>query len=694
MVSRSPEDASSSDAIADYRNGWSALSQLIGEGKSFSGRERDCAFLNLGGERFANVSAASGLNLQHDGRAVAVTDWDYDGRLDFWVTARTAPRLRLLHNQTGGTSTRRFLAIQLEGTSSNRDAIGARIEMRVNGESSPRIRTIRAGDGFLAQSAKRAHWGLVGAARVDSITVRWPGGETVQLQDPPQSGFHKLRQGDSSLEPVEYGTSVRAWTEWRKEGLADDAASATSNASTMRSWIIGRVPFPESEIFNWEGEPTGTLPIEGEERPTLINLWSQTCLPCLAELREWTQNARRIEETGLRVVALNVDAPSSSAGRRAKLTLQDMGFPFQSFRASPGVVEAMEIVHRGYIEMQQPLPAPTSFLLDDRGRVAAIYKGPVSVDQMVRDVALLDQPLETQRDASVPYQGRWASNPFPPNPISVAEGLIAASAMDRAIDYLRSAVKNVQPNADGQFRADSLEYEARLRLRLGDLLFSEANLDEAATVYAALVELTPSDYARHQQIGERMLTRNQAEAALRHLRLAAESDNAAPTVAYNLGLANLALGRLDPAIAGFQSYLESDPEDLAARYQLGNAYLKRGNIERAIDAYERCVRLNPQFHYATQGLAWLLATDASARDGARAVALARTLVETLGRRDPGSLHTLAAALAANRQFSEAIAVIDQALQAAGTRADGRAATAELARARKLYENDQPITISR
>jgi len=73
---------------------------MISAGRSFSGRERHCAYLDTGkpagGDplRFVNVSATTGLDLPDDGRGLALTDWDQDGDLDVWISNRTAPRLR------------------------------------------------------------------------------------------------------------------------------------------------------------------------------------------------------------------------------------------------------------------------------------------------------------------------------------------------------------------------------------------------------------------------------------------------------------------------------------------------------------------------------------------------------------------------------------------------------------------------
>ncbi|MCP4888112.1 MAG: hypothetical protein GY904_16060, partial [Planctomycetaceae bacterium] len=71
------------------------LGRMIVEGRSFSGNERNCVFLNTGEAaaakgRFANVSAVSGLDFPDDARAVALVDWDHDGDEDLWISNRNA----------------------------------------------------------------------------------------------------------------------------------------------------------------------------------------------------------------------------------------------------------------------------------------------------------------------------------------------------------------------------------------------------------------------------------------------------------------------------------------------------------------------------------------------------------------------------------------------------------------------------
>ena len=75
--------------------------QLVRSGSSWSGRERNCIFLNCSQvdrettfPRFANISAVSGLDFATMDVASPLVDWDHDGDLDLWFRNRTAPRLQ------------------------------------------------------------------------------------------------------------------------------------------------------------------------------------------------------------------------------------------------------------------------------------------------------------------------------------------------------------------------------------------------------------------------------------------------------------------------------------------------------------------------------------------------------------------------------------------------------------------------
>ena len=122
------------DADFGRVEGKTELDRMMHGGRAFSGHERNCCFLNtLGfgadGDRFATISAVSGLDLDDDGRALASVDWDQDGQLDLWVTNRNAPRIRFFRNQSETGHGFVQLRLQGNGLDTNRDAIGARVTL-------------------------------------------------------------------------------------------------------------------------------------------------------------------------------------------------------------------------------------------------------------------------------------------------------------------------------------------------------------------------------------------------------------------------------------------------------------------------------------------------------------------------------------------------------------------------------------
>ena len=78
---------------------------------------------------------------------------------------------------------RTWIAVKPVGTSSNRDAIGARVTIDVGG--AVQIREIAAGSSQMGQNMLEAHFGLGTARTVDSVTVVWPSGKVKRLTDVP-----------------------------------------------------------------------------------------------------------------------------------------------------------------------------------------------------------------------------------------------------------------------------------------------------------------------------------------------------------------------------------------------------------------------------------------------------------------------------------------------------------------------------
>ena len=136
-------------------------------------------FRGLGDGRFADTSREAGkvLSERTVARGACFADYDNDGKIDAFLVNLGA-KGTLVHNVS--TNTGHWVAIKLVGTRSNRDGIGARVEVYAGSKRWTQERV--AGSGYLSQDDSRLHFGLGDAAAIDKIIVRWPSGREQTLE--------------------------------------------------------------------------------------------------------------------------------------------------------------------------------------------------------------------------------------------------------------------------------------------------------------------------------------------------------------------------------------------------------------------------------------------------------------------------------------------------------------------------------
>ncbi len=514
------------------------LSRMMSEGRSFSGNERNCCFLNTAarpgaGGRFANISAVSGLDFPDDGRAVALVDWDLDGDLDIWISNRNAPRLRLMRNDT--PTGNGYLALHLvgNGQTTNRDAIGARVEVVIGNQSSvigkekqsdgrpgesndlitddrnpqsairnpQSIKTLRAGEGFLAQSSKWLHFGLGAADAIEKVIVHWPGGETEEFTGIQVDHRYRLVQGLGTGQ----GPGQDITRPARETKLFPSTQKILPPSQVARIPMVELLTVPRCDFVGFDVGKR-PLPIKAG-RLVLVNLWSSSCRPCLRELSEFASRYDEIRAKGIEIVALSVDGLGTDASQTAAAARLASGskFPFTVGKVTPSLVETFQNLHDYQFPIHHRLPLPTSFLIDQQGRLAVIYKGPLSIDELLDDVAHSDGSRHERFAGSAPLAGQPIPHP------------------------------QVQQTADTQ--------AAILRFLLAAGMQQAGRADQALTQYAEVLKLKPDFAKAHNNLGNALQRMARSEEAIAHYQEALRIKPDNPEAHSNWGNALQSLGR-------------------------------------------------------------------------------------------------------------------------------------------------------
>ena len=155
-------------------------------------KQRKVVYRNLGTGRFQDISERLGdpVTVPKAGRGSAFADFDNDGHVDVAISnVNDRPDLFRLTDRSG----HHWITLTLVGTSSNRNAIGARVRALAGGASM--WQEVRGGGSYLSQNDLRVHFGVGDAARIDRIDVRWPNGLEESWTNLQVDSFHVLKEG-------------------------------------------------------------------------------------------------------------------------------------------------------------------------------------------------------------------------------------------------------------------------------------------------------------------------------------------------------------------------------------------------------------------------------------------------------------------------------------------------------------------
>jgi hypothetical protein len=167
--------------ISDAAN-WPPL-----DGRSLSGFQQKRVWINDGAGQFKEVAQLIGVTDIYDGRSIALADFGNRGVLDAVVANERGPLLLYRNTVTPGN---RWIEFELEGSASNRSAIGAQAKVFWNGQQ--QVQEVSGGSGFCAQNQRRLHFGLGQVTAIDRVEIRWPSGKTQTIAAPELNRIHKV----------------------------------------------------------------------------------------------------------------------------------------------------------------------------------------------------------------------------------------------------------------------------------------------------------------------------------------------------------------------------------------------------------------------------------------------------------------------------------------------------------------------
>lgn len=580
-MSQSPKITGDGIQQENYLNAFRELAQRIRQGASFSGRERNCALLNTGGGRFADISAVSGFAFPLDGRGMALSDWDHDGDLDLWLSNRNAPRLQFLQNTIPPVHSS-WLAVRLHGDpaqGTNRDAIGSRVELLFDDNGKERVvQTLHAGNGLMSQSSKWIHFGLSGKRNLKAIRIHWAGGKAQTFAVTALNERWHLRQRTGQ---------ARAHPTRPRVALAPKSLFLPEPTEVARIRLSQPLQIPDLYYQSMEGR--SNIKELTKNRAVLVNLWATWCAPCVEELKAFGAAHEKLAQKNLTVLALNVDhlgAGKLSSAQEAQQELAKLGFHMAGGIADPELVEllAQSILKTVYRHRQ--MPVPISFLIDRGGWLSAIYKGPVSIEQVLADRAQLGKSQEAALAAAVPFRGTWSHKWFVSNPVSISATHLEGGYYLEAREVLETwLAENDGPPGNSTNPKERLRNRqlGGIHFHLAEVANAEKKFAEAVTSYRKSLSFDPRQVPALHKLAWLLATSEDASLrngpeALKHAQflMQAPGMNQNPSVLGTLAAAHAATGDFGSAL----NITDKAIALLTARKQAAQAEIHRQRRQR------------------------------------------------------------------------------------------------------------------
>ena len=625
VVAWSPDEARASH---EYEQGWNAINELIRADGTWSGYERNVFYANNRDGTFSDVSSVVGLDFMEDGRSFALADFDQDGRLELFLKNRNAPQLRILKNVAENLPP--SIAFHLQGTKSNRDAIGAAVTIET--ASGRQTRMLQAGSGFLSQHSKDIFFGLGAEKGPVRASIRWPSGLVQELLNLPVDHKIWIKEGSNSLR-------MEPFRETATQQVAPPPESPREVEvlpQRVETWLLEPIAAPDFSLPDLSGQVQTLSATRG--KPVLLNFWSAKAPNAREELKVLQNSYHDWKSKDLQLIAVNLD---DRAIDEVRAFTQQFTFPI--LRGSEDVAAIYNILYRQLFDRHRDLSLPTSFLIDSKGNIVKVYQGPLAPQHVEQDFSRIPRTDAERLAQALPFPSARYALEFGRNHLSYGALFFQRGYLDPAAASFQQAFRDDPSRAEALYGIGSVylnqnknaaareTFERAVKLpanypdtlpdawnNLGVIATREGRVGDSVQYFQEALRLNPHHLLSLDNLGNAYRSQKRWDEAREALARALEVAPQDPEANYSLGMVFAQTNDTAKAYEYLQRALQARPVYPEALNNLGVLYLVTQRRDQAVASFEECIRLAPVFDQAYLNLARVYALE-GARDKARGV---------------------------------------------------------------------------
>jgi enediyne biosynthesis protein E4 len=575
--------------------------------------------LKYAGGKFADISPEAGESFRHPwaARGAAFGDLNNDGSVDIVISDYAGPAHLLLNKRE---NQHHWIELDLQGTRSNRDAIGARVKLT---SASGRVQygTVSTAGSYASANDRRLCFGLGEEQAVRQISIRWPSGTEQAVENPqpdqilrilePSSGAGAVPRATAAINQAALRGPVNiAVSSYRAPQLAAETSPETYYQSGLALLRQGRIK-EAAEAFR------GAVRL----KPEFVNAHYALGVALSRMGRE--QLAAALDQF-LEVLRLKPDHVDARVDLSSILALEGDSPAAaaqleQAIHIAPSNADLYVLLGKAQLDSTEYSKAINSFRKASElspGLSAAHYGlGLTSIKQ--HDSTAATQEFRKALDLN-------PGDPF--SHLELGKTYFGEGNLGEAAKHLNEAVRSRPGMAEAY-------------LELGKVYRRENDSKKAEAAYREALRLRPDSSEANYGMGLLLRSEGRNEEAKTFIAKAQtrKQSRAAAGLANALnadGIKCTDEGRLQEAVSAFEKALAADPSFFMAAYNRGVVLGRLGRTQEAVAAFRTAIRLRPDFVMGHYALGHLLrnAGDPSAEEElTKARLLKEYVAQPLGR---------------------------------------------------------------